>query len=357
MPRGNRGGNRRGARYDPRMATPYAPERRPLSFDVNDDEEVRAWLAQLLAEQVMTRREPVPAIHLLKDDHEEVLDLTALRQADPEADIAATWAAVCARRDVERRILVLRLEHGDGNVEACMLEETWDDGEPSGWWFAHRRFGVVDGIGQLLDGGWQQHAGEGRAPEPFVSMLTPAPGARPARLLPARAPDAQVWMQTDEVPEGARLATTAMEMTEQTQAVVLGSLEREGFKHLLVFLIRGRTWEKWLLGDLPTAGDDMVRWICGRLGQPDGVATAEAVLAHVDGKPERVVRIVGEMGGRRAERAIVMLPKPGKPEDVVPGRWMARELGPVPDGEGWIGVEPVLAGEVIATVLGYGKPK
>jgi hypothetical protein len=116
-----------------------------------------------------------------------------------------------------------------------------------------------------------------------------------------------------------------------------------------VFLIRGRTWEKWLPGDLPTAGDDIVRWICGRLRQPDGVATAEAVLAQVDGKPER---IVGEMGGRRAERAIIMLPKPGKPEDVVPGRWMARELGPAPEGEGWIGVEPVLAGEVIADVAG-----
>jgi hypothetical protein len=38
------------------MATPYAPERRPLSIDVNDDEEVRGWLAQMLAEQEMTRR-------------------------------------------------------------------------------------------------------------------------------------------------------------------------------------------------------------------------------------------------------------------------------------------------------------
>lgn len=69
------------------------------------------------------------------------------------------------------------------------------------------------------------------------------------------------------------------------------------------------------------------------------MATAEAVLAQVDGKPERVVHIMGEMGGRRAERAIIMLPKLGKPDDPVPGRWMARELGPVPEGEGWIGVE------------------
>jgi hypothetical protein len=339
------------------MPTPVAPERRPLSIDVNDDDEVRRWLAQMVSEQIMTRREPVPAIHLLKDDHEEVLDWTRVRQSDPEADLAATWAVVAARRDIDRRVLVVRLEHPDGTSEACMFEETWEDGEPTAWWFGHRRYAVVDGIGQLLDSGWHQNAGEGRAPEPFASMLTPAPGARAARLIPARAPEAQVWMQTDEVAVGARLPTTAMEMTEQTQAVVIGSLEREGFKHLLVFLIRGRTWEKWLLGDLPTAGDDMVRWICGRLGQPDGVATAEAVLAQVDGKPERVVRIVAEMGGRRAERAIIMLPKPGKPEDVVPGRWMARELGPVPDGEGWIGVEPVLAGEVIATVLGYGTPK
>lgn len=352
-----RSGNGPGARYVLRMTNPYAPERRPLSIDVHDDDEVRGWLARVLTEQVLTRREPVPAIHLLKDGHEEVIDFTALRQVDPGADLAATWAAVCARRDVDRRILVLRLEHGDGNLEACMLEETWEDGEPAGWWFAHRRYTVADGIGQLLDGGWQQHAGDGRAPEPFASLLTAAPGARAARLLPARAPEAQVWMQTDEVAEGLPLPATAMEMTAETQAVVLGSLEREGFKHMLVLLFRGRTWEKWLLGDLPASADDMVRWICGRLGPADGVAVAEGVLAQVDGKLERMVRIVGEMGGRRAERAIVMLPKPGKPEDVVPGRWMARELGPVPEGEGWIGVEPMLAGEVVATVLGYGTPK
>lgn len=98
MPRGNRGGNRQGARYDPRMATPYATERRPLSIDVYDDE-VRGWLAQMLAEQVMTRAEPAPAIHLLQGDHEEVLDLTALRQAAAEADIAPTWAVVAGHRD------------------------------------------------------------------------------------------------------------------------------------------------------------------------------------------------------------------------------------------------------------------
>jgi hypothetical protein len=83
----------------------------------------------------------------------------------------------------------------------------------------------------------------------------------------------------------------------------------------------------------------MIRWICGRLGRPDGIATAEAVLADVDG---------------RRERATIMLPDPGKPEDVVPGHTMAREPGPVPDGDGWIGVLPLLAGEVIATGLGYG---
>ncbi len=340
------------------MPTPIAPERRPLEVDVHDDEEVRRWLAGMLAAQIATRREPVPAIHLLFDGHEEVLEWTGVREADPGADLAATWAVLAPRRDVERRILVLRLEHEDGTSEACMFEEAWEDGEPTAWWFGRRRYAVEDGIGRLLDAAWQQHAGPGRAPEPFASILAPAAGARPAQLLPARAPEPKVWMQTDEAAPSARLPTNAAEMAEQTQAVVLGSLEREGFKHLLVFLIRGRTWEKWLLGDaLPTAADDMVRWICGRLGQPDGVATAEGVLAHVDGKPERVIRIVGEMGGRRAERAIIMAPKPGKPEDVVPGRWMARELGPVPEGEGWIGVEPLLPGEMITTVMGYGTPK
>lgn len=112
-----------------------------------------------------------------------------------------------------------------------------------------------------------------------------------------------------------------------------------------------------MAGNLPTAGDDLLCWICGRLNQADGVATAEAVLAHVEGKPERVIRIVSKMSGRRVEGASIMLPKPGKPEDVVPGRRMARDLRPVPEGEGLIGVEPVVAEEVIATVLGYGTAK
>ncbi len=339
----------------PPMSTPYAPERRPLSIDVHDDDEVRLWLTQMVSEQILTRREPVPAIHLLKDGHEEVLDWTRLAQADPGADLGATWALVAARRDVERRILVLRIQHPDGMPAACMVEETWEDGQPTSWWFTHRRYAVVDGIGQLLDDGWQQYGGQGPAPEPFATALRPA--GRPAQLLPARAPEPRVWMQTGELPEDAPIPSTSLEMTEQTQAVVLSNLETEGLKHLLVFLVRGRTWERWLLGDLPTSGDDMVRWICGREGQPDGVATAEGVLAHVDGKPERVIRIVGELGGFRTERAIVMVPKPGAPEDVIPGRWMARELGPVAEGDGWIGVEPMLAGEVIATVLGYGPPE
>ena len=340
------------------MSSPIAPHRRPLAIDVHDDDEVRAWLAGLLAEQVLTRRDPVPAVHLLFDGHEEVLEWARVREADPQADIAATWAVLAARRDADRRILVLRLEHENGTTEACMYEEIWDDGAPVGWWFAHRPYTTENGVGALLDNGWQQHAGDGPAPEPFASILTVEPGAHPARLLPARAPDPQIWMQTDEVPAGVALPADSAQLTEQMQAVVLGGLEREGFKHLLVFLIRGRTWEKWLLGEgLPTAPIDMVRWICGRAGQPDGVATAEGLLAQVEGKQERVIRIVAEMAGRRSERAIVMLPKPGKPEDVVPGRWMARELGPVPEGEGWIGVEPELAGELIATVIGPGMPR
>lgn len=85
------------------MPTPIAPERRPLEVDVHDDEEVRRWLAGMLAAQIATRREPVPAIHLLFDGHEEVLEWTGVREADPDADLAATWAVLAPRRDVERR--------------------------------------------------------------------------------------------------------------------------------------------------------------------------------------------------------------------------------------------------------------
>lgn len=341
------------------MPTPIAPERRPLEIDVHDDDETRRWLAELVYEQVAARREPVPAVHLLFDGYEEVLEWHRVVAVDPGADLPATWAVLAARPGADRRVLVLRLEHPDGTTEAGMYEETWEDGAPVAWWFGHRRYTVVDGIGQLADGGWDQHAGVGPAPEPFATILRPAPGARAAILLPARAPEPRVWMQSGEVTPGARLPTTAIEMTGETQQVVLQMMARgEGFKRTLVHLLRGTTWELWLLGDaLPTDVDDMVRWICGRLGPADAVTTAEALIGPVGGKPGRVIRILGELGGRRAERMIILLPKPGKPEDVVPGQVMGRDLGAVAEGEGWIGVAPVLPGEIFTTVMGYGPVK
>ncbi len=65
------------------MPTPIAPERRPLEVDVHDDDEVRRWLAGMVAAQIETRRKPVPAINLLFDGHEEVLAWTGVREADP----------------------------------------------------------------------------------------------------------------------------------------------------------------------------------------------------------------------------------------------------------------------------------
>ena len=160
------------------------------------------------------------------------------------------------------------------------------------------------------------------------------------------------------VPEGIPTPDTAAEMAEQLQREVVGAMEKEGFRHLTVFLFRGNTWEKWLLGEgLPTAADDMVRWICGRLGDADTVGTAEAVLGQVDGKAERLIRIVAEKDGKRAERVVVMTPKPGLPDDVMPGRTMVRELGTVAEGDGWIGVKPMVPGELIGTAIGYGTPQ
>lgn len=339
------------------MPTPFAPERRPLELDVRDDGEVRRWLARIVSEQVVTRGAPLPSIHLLFDGHEEVLEWPSVLQVDPGADLASTWQALAQRRDVERRVLVVGLQREDGALEACMFEDVREDGAPLTWWVGRRPYVVEAGLGRLLDTAWHQHGGQGRGPEPFASLLTPAVGTRPALLLPARALEPRVWMQTEELPPEVPPPTTAMELSELTQAVVVDALQTEGFKHLIVFVMRGRTWEKWLLGEgLPTDADDMVRWIAARLGDADGVATAEGVIAQVNGASERVIRIVAELGGYRAERAIILAPKPGKPDDMVPARSMVRELGRVAEEEGWIGVDPLLGGELIATVLGMGKP-
>lgn len=201
---------------------------------------------------------------------------------------------------------------------------------------------------------WTIQTGQGDPPGLFASIFTPAPGARPVALPPARKPEPEVWFSTAEILEGIQPPSTPMEVTEAVQGIMLGALETERLKHLAVMVLRGRTWERWLLGkDQPADGDDMVRWICGRGEKPDAVATVEGALTPVDGKPERCIRIMGEMGGNRTERLIIMLPKPGKPMDVFPA---AGWLGPVREGEGWIGVEPLLAGEIMMRVIDEGTP-
>ncbi len=337
------------------MPTPVTPVRRPLPVDVDDTDAIHAWLADLVGAQVLTMQQPIPAIHLLFDGHEEVLEWTPTAKADPGADLPATWHALSGRKGLERQVLVLRLEDAEGNTLAAVVEQTRDGSDA--WWIALRPFTVQDGIGQLLADGWEQSAGEGELPEPFAQFVNARPGARPAQVLAAKRPEPKVFMCQGDLPDAVPLPTTAMEMTAWAGNEVIGGLETEGLKHLVVFLIRGRAWQKWLLSDLPTAGDDMVRWICGREDQPDMVASAQGVLIQVDGKPERAARIVGELGGARAERMILFAPKPGKPEEVIPSRWMARELGPVAEGDGWIGVKPLVAGEIVAWPIGPGTPE
>lgn len=338
------------------MPTPVAPIRRPLDLDVRDDDAVRRWLAEMLQAQVLAHNTPLPAIYLLFDGHQEVLGWTEVVEVDPDADLGATWAAMVRRPDAERRILILRLEHEDGTTEACAFEERWEDDAPIGWWFAHRPYAMVDGLSLLRGDGWRQFQGEGPAPEPFAGILRPK--GRAARLLPARAPEPKVWMQAGEIPAAMSLPATAVAMAEATRDVVVGKLHRgEAFRNLLVFRVRGRAWEQWLLGDdLPAGGDEMVRWICARGGAPDAVATAEAVLMPIDGQHERAVRVVAERDGQRVEGALLVAPKPGSPLQVVPTGWRWREIV-VPEGDGWIGVAPMLSGELVTTFEGYGPPK
>lgn len=293
---------------------------------------------------------------MLFEEHEEVIDWSEVHKLDPGADLAATWAAVGARKGLERRFLVLGF-NAEGRTLAGVLEQVWEDDEPTGWMLAYCPYQIVDGVGDLMGATWTIQTGQGDPPGLFASMFTPAAGARPVALLPARKPEPEVWFSTAEILEGINPPSTSMEVTDAVQGIVLGALETEGLKHLVVMVLRGRTWERWLLGkDQPADGDDMVRWICGRGEKPDAVATVEGALTPVDGKPERCIRIMGELGGKRTERLIVMLPKPGNPMDVIPGRWMARERGAVPEGDGWIGVEPVLAGELMMRVIGEGSP-
>jgi hypothetical protein len=64
-----------------------------------------------------------------------------------------------------------------------------------------------------------------------------------------------------------------------------------------------------------------------------------------EGEPTKALRLQAERGGKRVERIFTFRFPEGQAQRL-PSRAYARGLGPVEEGEGWLGVEPMVLFEL-----------
>ncbi len=337
--------------------TPQTPSRHPLDgLNALDDEGVRAWFQRHLDRVVHLQGQPTPSLHLLFDDHREVLDLARALADDPGVDPAATYAEQVGRTGVRAVVLVAMLQREDGERAAMALSVEHEPGEAGTWWATWRGFVMSpDGIGRFTSD-WEDAEGEGAPPEPFASLVSPSPGARPVTVLPGRMPEPDLRAAFLDLPPDARLPTTALEMTELAAASTMPAVEREGLDHARIFRLRGRACEIWeVRGDeLPSSIDDLVRYVC-QMGEPaEAVALVVATIFEEDGEPLKAVQIRAELGEGLAERIFTFRLPPGASQHVS-SKTHWRE-GTRDAGRGWLGVDPLVSWELYVKMPFAGGP-
>lgn len=328
------------------MSRPVHLRRLPLSLDVFDDEAFHRGLLERVERDVVLQGQPTPAIHLFHDDHERVLDWSRVSAADPDADVGATFAALADGRGVERRVVVAMLDDRKGSPAAFILEQLREDGEPCGWWLALRPFTWNAARVGRFHGAWQVGQGQEGLPPMFAELVSAGEGRRAARVLPPAPLQPDIRVAFGELPEGQAPPQGVEGFASLAVAMVLPEVQREGIDHVKVIRLAGVAWEEWHLhGDMPADLDDMVRYIAQRESPAEAVAVAQGVLFMEEGEPTKALRLQAERGGKRVERIFTFRFPEGQAQRL-PSRAYARGLGPVEEGEGWLGVEPMVLFEL-----------
>ena len=335
------------------MPTPATPVRLPLDCDPFDLDEIQQTMLSHLDEAIPVEGQPTPALHAYFSGHREVLAISPLASL-PGFDLAATWQAIAARPGVADVILVAGASFGDGRLAAIVMGVERERGEISSWWAAIRGYEMSpQGIGKLTNP-WEGLRGDGLPPNPFSTFTTAAPGASAWPLLPAKppAPDMQAMLAT--IPDGQRLPTTALEMTEFVAASTMPTVEKKGIDHARVIRLRGREVEIWEIrgAHLPSSFDDLIRAICQRGESADAVGVAIATIFEQEGQRLHALEITAEIDNKRAQRIFTFHKPPGATKEV-PSKTHWRELGPVKEGGAWLGVDPMVEWEL--GVIGVGE--
>lgn len=330
--------------------------RRPgTSVDFTDPVASRAWIRQRVDEEIATKGQPLPRIYLLGLGFMEMLDLSAMERADPDADIGATFQILRRRTKVERCFLVLggsgEGPDGEPHHVAIVFEER-DAADGRRWWFGLREYATdpISGLGRPLRD-WAHLTDETPNPAQLLPFLhpfaSPPPGARPAVVRDAPeiwSPDIKfTW---GELRPDVDLPTDAKQVLELALAMgVPNQLLTGELQGTLVLRLEGRAWELWVLDeDMPAPLVEMVRWIANhRLPAADCVAIANIVVRPRDDSPVPGLQMVAERDGMFAELwgPIVFGEPPEYAKSVPTLHWWSPR--PMPEAARFLGMPSMAA--------------
>jgi hypothetical protein len=323
----------------------WREELEPTSLEAED---VRGAVLEAVGLQVQLKGQPLPRLWIVGYEGCSVLDLDPVARQDPGASVAATLAEQLEQPDTRHVFLVIRLQGEDREgVEqsaACVVGRSADS---PGWWVATLAYTVdrATGLGRpAAQWGVGEAEDDADLPDFLRPLVTAPPDARPVRTLPARPRPPDIQAAFGDLPAQMALPTGAEGQAELTAALVTQEICRQGITGVMVLRTRGHAWEQWLLGEgLPAGLDDMIRYIASRETAAEGIALVQVALFE-DGRPG--IQIVAERNGDRAECRVYLEFPNGPGGEKVPRDVRWRTLSPPPEGEGWIGVDPMVEFEL-----------
>ncbi len=331
------------------MLTPIPLRRRRSDLDATDPDAVRNAIVGEVQNELILAGEPRPRIVLVGDEFTETLDLTTVSRSDPGADIGATFQALGERPGVEHRFLIFRLQFSNGPAQhqAAMVVHVHDDD----------LLGAIllytndprTGLGQH-DSTWRIGDREGLGPfwQAVQPLVEPAPGGRPANVVPARRAMPELFACFGEIPPDRPLPANVQQLADLAGLLSRDRILAEGLKGPQVMRFAGRAWEAYLLGDdLPSDLDDMVRYLCARDPKADGVALIQLALFPGEGPPQPGIQIVAEQADKRFELFGFLEFPEGPSGKKLLGRVVGREVLHPGEGAGWLGVDVDLGWELI----------
>lgn len=336
-------------------------DRQPSSLDPADAERCRASLIERIEAATVMSGGLSPTFFYLLDAHLDAVPLPSeLRDVEREAFVAAAFRQIGDRPEVRRRFRADQaILPGDGGSRRyiALLEHLPTPDAPSRWWLAVRPFGEGALGAGTLHGAWAYSEGDDldALPEPFRSWLDPSTATiDEARQSEEAGPSPTLRMTSGTIPEAAPLPTSAQELAAGIGQDTDPEIARSFPTGTTAFLLAGRAWERWGLGDLPAElADDAIRSLAAR-ANANGIAVIRPMAVELNGTHHRGWAVIAEMDGDQVYRVRALTPGPDG-GIVVAGPFFQRLDG---FALHWLGVPPTgtfQLGEMLNVEDGFGN--